>query len=417
MAYVGTDKRTGKKFVRVYAGKDPVTGRTMKPSMTLSADPTDDEVARAVEVLELQSGIAKRTGNAPTIGGLVAYYLESRILYGMSPTTVESYESNARCYVYPYIGSIAYDKATPAVFSSLYRELLAHGGRKGDGISQQTVKKLHSFLSGCFKTLSVDGVIEHSAISGVKTPKGGSPEAKALSERDFAKLRAHLERSDHPLDRALWLDLHTGVRRGELAGFFLGDYRPSAPSIRVARGLYQVRGNGGSLLYKDPKSKTSKRIIAVDPGTSAVVGRQIDYIDAMFGESGIDVGSTTPLFPRSDGSPHRPGEYNDRLNKLVKELHLDASATLHTFRHTHATYLLERGVNIKTVQERLGHSTIQTTLNIYGHVLEGRDASAAIEFADLSAAIGMGFGVFGGGTEDGRKTRSEPIGKNGINEV
>ncbi|MEG0322961.1 MAG: site-specific integrase, partial [Raoultibacter sp.] len=312
---------------------------------------------------------------------------DSRLLYGMSPNTVQSYRSNADCYVYPYIGNMPYAQVRSADISNLYRELLLHGGRNGKGLSPQTIKKLHAFLSGCFKTLIEDGVIDSSIVAGVKTPRGSSPEAAALIERDLATLKGYLDQSTQKLDVAIMLALNTGVRRGELAGFYRTDFNPSAPSIRVARGLYQVRGDGGALTYKDPKSKKSKRILALDKDTAR---RLCDYLvrrDEEIRAAGISESQNAPLFPRSDGTPVRPHEYYDHLKRLVRDLKLDPSIKLHTLRHTHATYLLDSGVNIKDVQNRLGQSTINTTLNIYGHVLAGRDEVAAEAFAKLSRKI------------------------------
>lgn len=56
---------------------------------------------------------------------------------------------------------------------------------------------------------------------------------------------------------------------------------------------------------------------------------------------------------------------------------------LHGLRHTHATLLLEAGVDVKTVSERLGHDTVQTTLELYGHVTAGTRSNAAARFGTL----------------------------------
>ena len=80
---------------------------------------------------------------------------------------------------------------------------------------------------------------------------------------------------------------------------------------------------------------------------------------------------------RAAGGSRLAGEFT----KLVKALHLARGVHLHTLRHTHATYLLEAGESIRAVQERLGHSSVKTTLELYGHVLPGRDLEAARLFA------------------------------------
>lgn len=59
---------------------------------------------------------------------------------------------------------------------------------------------------------------------------------------------------------------------------------------------------------------------------------------------------------------------------------------LHGLRHTHATLLLEAGVDVKTVSERLGHDSVQTTLELYGHVTLRMRSNAAVRFGSLLTA-------------------------------
>lgn len=401
MASVRRDKDAGRIVVRAYGGTDPVTGKVRQPSKTLPIDASDDDIQRAKDEVDLQAGLAKRMGARCTIGALVDYYVSGCVDYGKSPTTVDAYESLARCYVHPHIGKISFDKAKPADFSELYRYLLRKGGRHGDPLSAQTVKKFHAFLSGCFSTLVADGVIKTSPLAGVKVPRGESPEAMPLSERDFAALTSYLSGvlatrfnsngwKSHSLAAAFWLDLHTGARRGELAGFFVGDFksrRGTDPSIRIARNLVQTKRGKGALTYKPPKSKAGIRNLVLDTVTAQVIADHIARQDAILRSCGVAQDASTPLFAHSDGSPLRPSELTDCFRDLRKHLELSPSVHLHTLRHTHATYLLEQGTNIRTVQERLGHSKIDVTLGIYGHVLPGRDAAAANDFGEASKNI------------------------------
>ena len=401
MASVRRDECAGRILVRAYGGTDPVTGKVRQPSRTLPIEASDDDIQRAMDEVDLQAGLAKRMGARCTIGALVDYYLSGCVDYGKSPTTVAAYESLARCYVHPHVGKIAYVKSKPSDFSELYRYLLREGGRHGDPLSAQTVKKFHAFLSGCFSTLVADGVIETSPLAGVKVPRGESPEAVPLSERDFAALTSYLGgvlssrfTSDgwiaQSLAAAFWVALHTGARRGELAGFQIGDFkaRPgSDPSIRIARSIAQIKRGDAAVFYKPPKSKAGIRTIVLDSGTAHVLADHCARQDAILRSCGIVQDASTPLFAHSDGSPLKPSELTDGFRDVRKHLKLSPSAHLHTLRHTHATYLLEQGTNIRTVQERLGHSKIDVTLGIYGHVLPGRDAAAARDFGEASKNI------------------------------
>ena len=79
-----------------------------------------------------------------------------------------------------------------------------------------------------------------------------------------------------------------------------------------------------------------------------------------------------------DGTPINPKRFSTQINRISKRLNIPIK--FHNLRHTHATLLLESDVNIKVIQERLGHSDISTTLNVYSHVTQKTEAEAIAKF-------------------------------------
>ena len=95
-----------------------------------------------------------------------------------------------------------------------------------------------------------------------------------------------------------------------------------------------------------------------------------------------------PLCCLAGGSPIRPSSASRAFTQMRKEIGLPAGTTFHTLRHTHATWLLYNGGDIRTVSERLGHAKVSTTLELYAHVLPGRDDAAAEAFGDVLEEVG-----------------------------
>lgn len=91
------------------------------------------------------------------------------------------------------------------------------------------------------------------------------------------------------------------------------------------------------------------------------------------------------VFCRPGGSPEDPNVIGRRFARRVRDLATVPTIALHGLRHTHATLLLEAGVDVKTVSERLGHDNVQTTLQLYGHVAPGMRSNAAVRFGSLLA--------------------------------
>jgi integrase len=89
------------------------------------------------------------------------------------------------------------------------------------------------------------------------------------------------------------------------------------------------------------------------------------------------------IIANPDGTPLKPDSVSGTVSRLCRMLGLPKGASLHTVRHSHASLLLERGVDLATVSERLGHSSVTTTATIYSHAIRGKDRAAAQVWDDL----------------------------------
>ncbi|MCI8425687.1 MAG: site-specific integrase [Adlercreutzia sp.] len=396
MASVTVDKRTGNHLVRSYAGVNPQTRRPMQVSETLPANASEAEIEAAGQRCDARAAVTKGNSALMTVGTLLDWHLDNMEADGASPTTMSAYRSYARRHVKPRIGSVRVEAARPATFSRFYRDLRRDRDQGGAGLSVATVEKIHAMLSGMFTKAATDGLLERNPLAGVKPPRGMSPEARPLTAGDMGRLVAWIDSAlsagacdDAGFERyGLALIVATargtGLRRGELAGLRLDSVRPRwagaldpVSELRVTEAV--VRRKGVGWVYKPPKSASSRRPVAVDES----LGRALaDWLDL----TGLDDPSS-PLFFHADGSMWTPDDIADGFKLVCREAGLAPWVHLHTLRHTHATYLLEHGENVRAVQERLGHKSASTTLNIYGHVMPGRGAEAARAFEEASRAI------------------------------
>lgn len=383
MTSINPNKKTGSYEIRAYAGKDAVTGKVRNLSLTLPAGTPYDEVVAAAKQLSERAAWCKGSGKSWTISGLLHYDLDNLSSIGHSPTTIDSYASNLRCYVDPIIGDVPADKATPYMFANLYKAIMEDGGKDGNPVSRNTARKLHSYLQAAFGRMQELKMIDANPVRGAKAPKLERIEAEPLAETDFSTLTRHLDDSHDVADEICALDLATGARRGEVAGFQLKDHSYRTKRLRVARVVVQTASAGKPWIYKDPKSKSAMRWISLDDEANERLASFTDWQKEELAGNGIKQRPSTPLFARVNGLPTLPSMVYSEFVALCRKLDLEDGVHFHTLRHTHATYLLENGANIRVVQERLGHSSMNITLQIYGHVLPGRDASAADAFAYL----------------------------------
>ncbi|MFD4819380.1 tyrosine-type recombinase/integrase [Peribacillus butanolivorans] len=90
------------------------------------------------------------------------------------------------------------------------------------------------------------------------------------------------------------------------------------------------------------------------------------------------------IFARENGHPQLRKVIETRLKRLLKKAEIEKNITPHSFRHTHTSLLIEAGVGIKEIQQRLGHTDINTTMNIYAHMTANNmEEKASQQFSKL----------------------------------
>lgn len=114
--------------VRAYAGRDKATGQVRNLYRSLPPGTTEEEAAVALEQIQRDAELYKEKGGVFTVTGAIEYYLDL-ISNDHAASTIDSYESNARCYIYPFIGKKVVSSLTPRDIVALYSRLLTEGGR------------------------------------------------------------------------------------------------------------------------------------------------------------------------------------------------------------------------------------------------------------------------------------------------
>lgn len=171
----------------------------------------------------------------------------------------------------------------------------------------------------------------------------------------------------------------TGLRKGELQALRWKDIDFAAGTLSVKQTLATVEG--WKLVFQPPKTRKSIRTISLDAETLRLIKRWKIQQKEMFFKLGITaLGIDQLLFTSEDNKPLYLDFLNHNLNKILKANNLE-HITPHGFRHTHCSLLFESGATIKEVQERLGHTDIKTTMNIYAHVTARKREETADKFA------------------------------------
>lgn len=347
--------RPGTYRLRWHTGVDPFTGKRTQRQETFhgTRKAATKRLAECVATIEQSLSM--------TLGALLDMHAERAQL---APETTTRYRF-ALAHLSPAVRSWRLDQVAPPMIAELYRRLSA------DGVGVQTIRKLHTALSSAFRHGIEWGVADRNPCRGVRPP--------ALERRTYviptvAHLRAMLDLADtKPGAFSIWLRLAlgTGGRRVEVLALRWRDvtFHDGVARVEVVTAKTQGR---------------RRRTIVLDPATSvALAGWRAQAIERAFA-AGAELDGECYLVSDDPASrvPWRLQLATKRLQRLSLAVGCPG-ARLHDLRHAHATMLIEAGVSMRTVADRLGHTRVSTTQDIYGHLLPGADEEAAATFGQL----------------------------------
>ena len=180
-----------------------------------------------------------------------------------------------------------------------------------------------------------------------------------------------------PYHALFYLALFTGMRRSELLALRWCDVDLDMCEVSVTRSLHLLRD--GTITIQQPKTARARRQIALPPSATLMLKEYKEQQSLEYSMLGVSLEDNGLVFSQHDGRPLLPDSVSHAWVKIVKRAGLK-HFRMHDARHTHASLLLKQNVHPKVVQERLGHATISTTLDLYSHVAPGLQEAAARHF-------------------------------------
>ena len=352
---------------------------------------TKKECVEKLQKLKEECGGLKPEKVRPEMpfGDWLTYWYENHSKPKIRPTTQETYESRIRLHIIPEIGDIPLNKLAQNDLQQFYGRLKKSGRKRftdkyGEGLSDRMVRMCHATCRSALEKAVQDGLIRVNPAIGCKLPPKKAREMQVLTREELqrfliqAKFEGYYE--------VFLLDLATGLRRGELMALQWDDLNFKTGVLNVNKQVYDVRGQ---LQISTPKTKNSVRKIVLPPAVVAVLREYKKTVDSRW------------MFPSpvKEDCPITPGVVRRRL-QLILEHAGCKHVRFHDLRHTFATLALENGMDVKTLSAMLGHVSAATTLDIYTHITNDMQRTAA---ANIDRGIGK-VAPPESGSEPGRET-------------
>lgn len=320
-----------------------------------------------------------RAGMRPNDGELLSDYLPHWLAgrrYELRERTHESYDGHIRTHLVPMLGHLEVAALTRRHVVNLMSKLSAQG------LSARTVNSYKQTLGSAMQDALRDGLVTQNVVRLVKAMPQERAEIEPLVAGDIEQLRDAVRGTR---EEALYtVELSFGLRQGELLGLTWADVDTDRGIIRIAHALHD-KGRGG-FEVTELKTKHSRRTLVMPQFVASSLERQRGQQDReLAGKWQHPDWPAGLVFRDTNGRPLAGDAVTKRFQRLLRDLGIPRRR-FHDLRHTCATFLLMSGVEMKVIQQILGHSTIAVTSDIYAHVLPQMQEAALAHMGSLLTA-------------------------------
>lgn len=371
-------------------GTDPVTGKRVQERRRGFDRKSDADDALAKRVGEVSEKRVDLTGRNLTVSAWLDKWLEQKVANGLRPGTAASYRGHIDRYLKPLLGSKKLVDLSPADVEWLLVEIRkprptpakrTRGQHTNPNpMGPATARRVHATLRSALSTAKMRRYVTFNAAADVELPKVARHRVKPWS-RD--ELTTFLNRANTEADGPLFeMYATTGLRRGELLGLRWSDVDLNARILTVRQQLTENTQNmtgpacgvcgqhHGSVAFGEPKTENGhyRRVPLLEGVVGALMVHRLAQGELRASHADIWVDHDL-VFPRDDGTPLLPSGVSARFHDLTDAAGL-RRVRLHDLRHGYVSLLLESGVDIAAISKIVGHSSIQITADIYGHLAD-----------------------------------------------
>jgi integrase len=369
-------QRSPGHFAVVLESHDPATGRRRRKWHSFIGTKREAQIECARLISEINGGTYLEPAKT-TLAQFLGRWL-SNIKGNVSPRTHERYEEIAKKNLIPLLGAITLTKLRPIQIAAAYTEALADGRRDGKGgLSPRTVHHMHRVLKKALTQAVGWQLLIRNPVQAVDPPK---VERHQMATYDMSQTAALIDSvRGTRMFIPILLAVLCGMRRGEIAALQWRNVNLTAGQISVVASVEQMNS---SVRLKETKSGRARTVAMSGTVRDELRTHRLQQVQDML-KLGTRLTDDSFVAALADGSPMQPTFITHQWGRIIGATGLPR-VRFHDLRHAHATHMLSFGIHPKVASERLGHSKVGITLDLYSHVLPGMQEDAA---AKMDAAL------------------------------
>jgi integrase len=321
---------------------------------------------------QIQTGIYFEPSGM-TFGEYGDQWLKGRV--NIVTATTAGYESYLKRHIRPELGEMKLKDIRQVHIQQFVSKLIAKTGRPGKPLAASSIHRVIKMLKALFSSAVKNNLIRFNPAADLELPKAIKPQVQPPSKEDMLKI---FEQASVDTRALFILDAMTGIRRGELLALQWGDVDWLNHELIVRRVIRKARATDGAHKYEwriveSTKGGKSRRI-----GMAPMV---IEILRTMRSAFEQEPDGDAFIFNRN-GSFIEPDYFSRCIAlPLIKKATGGRVRRFHDLRHFFTSLLIEGGESAKYIQDQVGHASISTTFDIYGHLMPQakRQASKKLE--------------------------------------
>ena len=356
----------GRYRLDVSLGRDPATGKLIRKTVYDTSEQGVIAKAQKLRVEFNESGVYVEPSKL-TVGQWLDIW-HKEYLGNVKEGTSSSYEKDIRVHLKPNLGNIKLTilSQSPHTIQAVYNKL-QRGTEKKKALSAKSIHNLNGTLHSALEKAVALGYIPRNPAKSVTLPRVEKREMQAIQGEDVNRFLAAVK--DCQYEHVYLMDMFTGLRQAEILGLTWDNVNLDSGTITVKQQLRKERKKGGAYVFAPLKTDRTRTLTASLYVQTLLRKQRAKQAEWALQTGGAWDNAMNLVFTNELGAHLAAVTVYKKLKTIVSSLGLDG-VRFHDLRHTFALISLQNGDDIKTLQQNMGHSTISTTLDVYGHVSE-----------------------------------------------
>lgn len=327
----------------------------------------------ALTLFETEHFITKET--TYTLSEFIEYWFDTVATTYLKYETLTLYRNVYKNHIVNEIGYVKINKITAIMLQDYF---LKKQEQFNCNSNVGTVKVIKNILNNVYKLALKQNIIKINPMTQVEFKNKKETlkkDLKVIPENELKEIKKAIQNTRYYIPYII--ALHTGARRGEILGLTWEDVDFENNRISINKAL-QYQKNVGLVLVGTKTKSSIRDFKMTNRLTQELKSHYLNFQTSKEYYGSLYHQEYNFICCNEDGTPIHPTRFSTFFINLFKRLGYKYS--FHDLRHTHATMLHEAGANLKVIQERLGHSDIRTTMNIYSHMTTTLEDEAVDKF-------------------------------------